>query len=136
MKLKIKRGKKTVKAARRSVRRLARPVTSQKPVVYSQPTSADFMETVKKYVIGEIPYEERFVTADGRSLRSVYELVDALGNMSDETFSYHVSEERNDFSAWISDSLKETELGEQARAAQTRVDMQIVLLKFLATRFR
>ena len=135
MKLKIKKTMKRSRSMRtRTVQKQRAP--TQVEFQFGQGKSTEFMESVKKYITGEIPSEERFVTCDGRQLRSIFELVDALDSMSDDAYYYHVNEERNDFSAWIEGSLQEPKLAAAIRDITSRVEMQIVLLKFLATRFK
>ncbi|MBI2546713.1 hypothetical protein HYV81_06055 [Candidatus Woesearchaeota archaeon] len=130
MKLKSRRIKHTVKAVRRDIRR------GRSALQRAAAVKPDFVENVRKYVLGTIPSEQYFITVDGRSLRSIYELVDALASMSDESFFHHVTEERNDFSTWITESLQEPALGDAVRKCSTRVETQIALLKFLTARIR
>ena len=45
----------------------------------------------------------RFFVNDGRVIQSVGELADTLSEISDETYSYHVNAEKNDFANWVDD---------------------------------
>jgi hypothetical protein len=47
---------------------------------------------------------------DGRVLRNIRELKDALEMMSDETYAYHANNEKNDFSNWIKDIIGDDKL--------------------------
>jgi hypothetical protein len=44
---------------------------------------------------------------NGPVLRNIKDLADALGNMSDESFAYHVNAEKNDFAAWAENVLRD-----------------------------
>ncbi len=43
---------------------------------------------------------------DGRVLRNLRELKDALEMMSDENYAYHANKDKNDFSNWIKEVFK------------------------------
>ena len=61
--------------------------------------------------------ELAFRTADGRLLRSLYDLESALASMKDNVFLKHVNRHRNDFAAWARDVLKDDYLSSQLMAA-------------------
>jgi hypothetical protein len=56
-------------------------------------------------------------------LHNLQELADALDIMTQETFSHHVSETKNDFAVWLHDILGETELSQQIRGVQDKQKM-------------
>jgi hypothetical protein len=47
---------------------------------------------------------------DGRVLRSLDDLDGALREMDDNVFSYHATEEKNDFSSWVGDVFGDDKL--------------------------
>ena len=51
--------------------------------------------------------EACFWVLDGRVLRNLNDLAVALDEMSEETYSHHVNSEKNDFSVWVKEILKE-----------------------------
>ncbi len=57
-----------------------------------------------------VPEENVFRCCDGRILRNMYELSQAFSNMGDEIFAYHSNTEKNDFSKWVRDVIKDEEL--------------------------
>jgi hypothetical protein len=67
--------------------------------------------------------EEFFLTADGQSIRSIWELQDFLGRTDDETFSAHVNEERNDIATWVDDILYDTELAKTLERVMEKREM-------------
>ena len=77
------------------------------------------------------PPEKLFCLRDGRKLKNLLELVDALENMGDDVFAFHVNESKNDFANWIQDSLGEGELGETLVGNKSREHHQIAVLKHL-----
>ena len=55
----------------------------------------------------DVPAEYVFWCEDGRVLRNLKDLADALATMSDETFAHHANTEKNDFSRWVRDIIKD-----------------------------
>lgn len=53
-------------------------------------------------------------------IRNLHELADALEIMSDESYSHHVSAERNDFANWVNVALKDVEMGNKLAVSKSR----------------
>jgi len=60
--------------------------------------------------LGDVPDDKWFWCQDGKVIKNLNELEEALNNMSNETFRYHSGEERNDFSNWIRDVVGDDKL--------------------------
>ena len=86
---------------------------------------------LRKKVLGEAPVEQHFVVADGRKLKNIIELADALETMSEEIFSHHANEFKNDFAAWIKDVFYDHSLAEDISRAKNRLETQIAVLRRL-----
>jgi hypothetical protein len=67
--------------------------------------------SVAEAMLGDVSEEKRFWSSDGRYLKNLEELRDALNQMADETFSYHSSENKTDFSNWVKDVIGDEKLG-------------------------
>lgn len=52
-------------------------------------------------LLENVPKGSEFVLSNGRTLKNLYELTNALNSIDNATFSHHVTKERNDFSNWI-----------------------------------
>jgi hypothetical protein len=77
--------------------------------------------------LADVPQEHVFWCNDGRILKNVRELCDALGAMSDDTFAYHVNTAKNDFSNWVKDVIKDDTLaGDLLKAANARAAVTVV----------
>jgi 50S ribosomal subunit-associated GTPase HflX len=63
----------------------------------------------------EVPPEVAFWFHDGRMANSLKKLLEEVIHSSDETFSYHVNKEKNDFVNWINNVLDEKDLGKKTR---------------------
>ncbi|MBM3200132.1 hypothetical protein FJZ53_04275 [Candidatus Woesearchaeota archaeon] len=61
-------------------------------------------------IISEVDSNHYFYLSDGRALKSLRELAEALEDMSEETFRHHVNSEKNDFANWIRDVITDEEL--------------------------
>ncbi len=78
-------------------------------------------ELVKKLKYHEhVNPEHYFKLFDGRTIRSLTELIGALKIMGDEDFYKHVTGTRNDFADWIEHSLKEPELASKVHGVTNR----------------
>ncbi len=86
--------------------------------------------TVKRF--NEAPEDKRFVLKDGRILKDIKELADALEHMSDDVFKHHVNESKNDFCNWAKDVLLEKELAEDLQKIDSQLHSQIAVLKHIA----
>ena len=86
---------------------------------------------IKKKVLGEAPEEHHFIVADGRKLKNIIELADALETMSEEIFRHHANEFKNDFSAWVKDVFYDHSLADDISRAKNRLETQIVVLRRL-----
>jgi len=64
-------------------------------------------------VLKDVEPENCFWVNNGPIVRNIYELMGAIQHMKDETFKYHVNNEKNDFSTWIRDALNDAELVEE-----------------------
>ena len=86
---------------------------------------------IKKKILGEAPIEHHFVVADGRKLKNILELADALETMSEEIFRHHSNDLKNDFSSWVKDVFYDHSLAEDISMARTRFETQIAVLRRL-----
>ena len=66
----------------------------------------------------EISGEFYFGLVDGRVLKSVPELLEALKNMDDWVYQHHVNQERNDFVNWIRHVYENEELAKKLEKAK------------------
>jgi hypothetical protein len=55
--------------------------------------------------LSDVEQGTEFRLVGGQSIKNIYELVGALKGLSKENFSYHCNTDKDDFGAWISDSL-------------------------------
>jgi hypothetical protein len=85
--------------------------------------------TLKEHIFGEAPKEKVFYLADGRKLKNLVELTEALETMGEDVFRHHVNAARNDFSNWINDVFKDKELAQDMKSIKDRSDAEIRLLK-------
>jgi hypothetical protein len=60
--------------------------------------------------LGDVPESFVFRCWDGRSLRNLRELQGALAEMENEIYVHHVTEQKNDFSRWVSDVIGDDKL--------------------------
>lgn len=67
----------------------------------------DARQTIKIFasskLLPQCTPDKKFYVCDGAVYGSLYELVDGLKIMTEETFKYHVNAQKNDFMNWIRD---------------------------------
>lgn len=120
-------GKTRHKASSRSAG--GKGVTVVQKAVYRSPNTTRLEIMVKK--LGEAPSDKRFVLKDGRILKDLVELSNAIEHMSDDVFSHHVNNAKNDFRNWVKDVFNQNELAAELERSRTRNEMQLALLKHI-----
>jgi hypothetical protein len=70
--------------------------------------------------LSRVPGAKVFRCNDGKDFRNLEELSVALSNMTEQTFSHHVTEHRNDFSNWIKDVIGDSTLAKNLTKATDR----------------
>ena len=90
---------------------------------------AKITKSAAKKMLGNVPEEKVFWCSHGKVLKNMPELETALKEMSEETFSYHSNEIKNDFSNWVRDVIGDEKLAgdlwvstTQAQAARSVSD--------------
>lgn len=71
--------------------------------------------------------QEYFRLADGRELKSLHDLFEALKTMDDNLFFHHVRGKDNDFAFWIRDVFKQRYLARAVQLAKNKDDMSKIL---------
>ena len=70
--------------------------------------------------LADVPAEYVFWCYDGRLLRNMKELGDALKTMADETYAFHANTEKNDFSTWVKDIIGDEKMAQNLEEAASR----------------
>ena len=81
---------------------------------------AKITKEVAGRMLGEVPNGEQFYCTDGRVAKSLSELEVALKEMNEETFSYHSSEAKSDFSNWVRDVIGDEKLSRDLQKSTSR----------------
>lgn len=84
---------------------------------------------IRKKILGEAPVEQHFIVADGRKLKNIMELADALETMTEEIFRHHANDFKNDFASWVRDVFYDHSLAEDISRAKNRLETQIAILR-------
>jgi len=114
--------KKATKAKKKPAQAKKAPVKKAKPRI---------TVTITRKVLGKAPEQHHFHLEDGRRIESVYELVDELETMTEDTFRHYVSDLENHFANWVEHVFEDKTLAEEMRHVQDRVETQRALLKHL-----
>lgn len=75
--------------------------------------------------------ESYFKLHGGGVIKSIPGLTRALLEMSNETFSHHCNNHKNDFSTWVKDIFKEPSLAHQLEKTHTKVGMALAIARWL-----
>ena len=67
---------------------------------------------MSKRILNEVHPDSQFWLADGKSLKNLHELRNALQQMDDNLFGHHVNEEKHDFHNWVKDVHQDEKLAE------------------------
>ncbi len=79
----------------------------------------------------EIKPEHYFYVSDGKVIKSLEELPEALEQMQDGTFSFHANEFKNDFANWVRDVFNKKSLAMSIQKAGSRQGTIAVVKKAL-----
>jgi len=71
-------------------------------------------------LLADVPEENVFRCCDGRIFRNMNELNQAFISMVDEHFAYHANTEKNDFSMWVKDVIKDDKLARDLAKSQNQ----------------
>lgn len=63
-------------------------------------------------ILAAVPDEYVFRLCDGRVLKDMKALSEALADMPEETFAFHVNSEKNDFAKWVKDIICDDRLAD------------------------
>jgi len=68
---------------------------------------------------GEVEPAKSFWLSDGRVLKNLAELADALDSADLSVWNYHVTAEKNDFANWVEDVFGDKALGKALRGVKS-----------------
>jgi hypothetical protein len=71
--------------------------------------------------LAKVPAEYVFWCHDGNIFGSMKELAEGMSTMSDEVFTYHSNSEKQDFSNWVKDVIKDEKLAGELAVAINRL---------------
>ena len=72
-----------------------------------------------KYLCNVSP-EQCFWVNNGPILKNVEELANALESISEDIYSYHANNDKNDFSKWIGDVIGDQKLANELLSSKSR----------------
>ena len=84
---------------------------------------------VSSKILGDAPVEKQFILSDGKKLKSVYDLVDALEKMNEDMFRFHVNEMKHDFGNWIGDVFEERNFAAHVKKIKDKIKLQREIMK-------
>ncbi len=93
---------------------------------FAEATQEDHYEKYKRYeekiglLFADLPKEHRFWLITGSSISSLKELYKSFDSMSDEVFSHHVRQDRNDFADWVKNIYHDHALAAKLETTTTR----------------
>ena len=70
--------------------------------------------------LADVPEGYAFWCNDGRIIKSMRDLKEALGQMDDAIYVYHANAEKNDFSTWVKDVLADEKLAKDLSKSMNR----------------
>ena len=82
-------------------------------------------------IVSNTSPEVYFRVIDGSEIKNLLELAHSIEKMSDDSFYYHVNENKNDFSSWVKDVFNQEELANEISKKNGRLETQAAILKFL-----
>ncbi len=89
-------------------------------------------QDAKKW-LADVPEEYVFWCCDGRTMRNMLELAEALNTMMDEVFAYHANQQKNDFSTWVRDIIRDDRLADDLLQVSSRTAAAVIVTQRAAS---
>lgn len=70
--------------------------------------------------LADVPREYVFQCHDSRVFKNLQELRDGLASMTEEVYAYHANAQKNDFSNWVRDIIKDERLAADLQGSTSR----------------
>jgi hypothetical protein len=90
-------------------------------------------EADRKQYLGPSPPEHVFWCHDGRVFNDMAGLARGLESMSDDVYSYHANDDKNDFAKWVQDVIGDRQLAGELLALGGRAAAADAVGRRLAT---
>jgi hypothetical protein len=90
----------------------------------------------KHKILGDAPQENCFILCNGKPVKNVHELADALGELGDYVFNHHVTPEKNDFANWVRDIFQDEELANQLATTNNLHDTRIIMYRHIISKLQ
>jgi hypothetical protein len=81
---------------------------------------ATVSKSAGKKFLADVPDDKRFWCADGQVLKNLSDLETSLKTMGQDIFSYHLNDNKNDFSNWVRDVIGDDKLAMDLQKSKTR----------------
>jgi len=79
----------------------------------------------------DVPQDKVFWCHDNRVVKNLDELVLSFREMSEETYSYHVTKDKNDFSKWVGEVIGDVILAKDLQKAAAPISAAVKVDKRL-----
>src|SRR3989338_10517519 len=89
--------------------------------------------SIKNKVLENVPPDNNFFVCNGHVLRNIRELCEELRAIDEGSYPYHVNQEKNDFSNWVNDILKDKKLADDLRMSIKKEDALEIVEKRVKT---
>lgn len=99
-------------------------------------TSKRKINQTKPSIARSVGPEKYFFLADGRPLKNLLELSDAMEEITDDIFHHHVNEHKNDFAKWVAEVFEDEELSIKLGHSKSRAQHQLIILKHMVRRLK
>lgn len=75
----------------------------------------------------DTPPQHAFWILGGKSIKNIIELARELKQMTPDTFTHHVNDEKNDFASWVEYCVKDSQLATLLRTTKNRERMAAIV---------
>jgi hypothetical protein len=76
-------------------------------------------QSVARQRLGDVAEDKQFWCQNGQVFKNLHDMEIAFGQMGDDTFRYHASEAKNDFSNWVRDVIGDEKLAGDLQKSTT-----------------
>lgn len=84
---------------------------------------ANLTKDEAKRILSNTAPDKAFWVNNGPVIKNIMELATAANSMTTAQFVHHVNSAKNDFTKWVSEVVRDTELAQQLKQVKTKKDL-------------
>ena len=94
--------------------------------VRGQEEKEDIKQAFPSKILGDVNPDKEFCFCDGLHVKNLHELLMAFETINDYIYQFHANNEKNDFSRWINEVIRDSELASKLKIVNNQEAITIL----------